>query len=148
MSDGDRWILDSTHKVALALRAGAGGKPVESAGKIVEKWMGRELKASEIASVGEYVANATGDLILLGLWSIVTDKVLDGEAIPIYFFARDDRITKALEERTDALKKSTAIHHLSKPLQRQIDISIATLRKRNIGGRERIAELKKLLDEH
>ncbi|ORY89381.1 hypothetical protein BCR35DRAFT_300542 [Leucosporidium creatinivorum] len=94
MSDGDRWILDSTHKVALALRSGPGGKPVESAGKIVEKWMGRELKASEIASVGEYVANATGDLVLLGLWSIVTDKVLDGEPIPLYFFARDDRITK------------------------------------------------------
>lgn len=94
MSDGDKWILDSSHKTALALRGGSSSKPVDSAAKLVEKWMGRELKAGEIAAVSEYVANATGDLILLGLWSIVGDKLLSVEPIPLYFFARDDRILK------------------------------------------------------
>lgn len=94
MSEGDKWLADSSHKTALALRGGATSKPVESAGKLVEKWMGRELKAGEIAAVSEYVANATGDLILLGLWSIVGDKLLSAEPIPLYFFARDDRISK------------------------------------------------------
>ena len=50
----------------------------------------------QIASVSEYVANATGDLVLLGLWHVATDAV-KGDAIPFYYFARDNRITKSVE---------------------------------------------------
>ena len=92
-SEGDKFIHAATNKVALALRAGPAGKPVASASAVLAKWISRELKEQEVASVGEYVANATSDLVLLGLWNVATDAVA-GETIPTYYFARDDRITK------------------------------------------------------
>ena len=94
MSSGDKWVISASHTVALALRAGPSGKPVATAERLVDKWVGRELKQKEIASVGEYLANLTGDLVMLGCWSVATDKVLHGEAIPLYYVARDDRVLK------------------------------------------------------
>jgi hypothetical protein len=93
MSEGDKWIRKASHQEALALRAGPSGKPVEAAEKMLAKWMSRELKKSQIAAVQEYISNATGDLVLMGLWSVVTDAV-KGEELPVYYFARDDRISK------------------------------------------------------
>jgi hypothetical protein len=93
MSEGDKWLISSSHKIALAIRSGPAGKPVESAEKLVDKWVSRELKKSQVAAVGEYTGNAVADLVVLGLWSVVTDAV-KGEVIPLYFFARDDRVTK------------------------------------------------------
>lgn len=93
MSEGDKWLISSTHKISLALRTGPSGKPVSSAEILVDKWVSRELKKSQIAAVSEYTANAVGDLILLGLWSVVTDTVV-GDPLPLYFFARDNRMTQ------------------------------------------------------
>ena len=52
MSEGERWVTDQTHNVALALRAGTEGKPVHTAETIVRKFTTRELgKAELIASL-------------------------------------------------------------------------------------------------
>lgn len=60
MIEGDKWILESSHLIALALRSGPSGRPVHSAISLVEKWVGREIKkASQIASVqGQCQENA------------------------------------------------------------------------------------------
>lgn len=94
MCEGDRWILSSAHKTALALRSGKAGRPVHSASVLFDKWVSRELKEEQIAGVADYRANAISDLVVLGLWSIVEDKVHGGEKLPTYFFARDDRMSK------------------------------------------------------
>ena len=39
------------------------------------------------------MANATNDLIMMALWSLVTDK-MGGKLLPSYQFGRDDRIYK------------------------------------------------------
>lgn len=94
MSEGDKFIKESAWKVGLALRGvGGGGRGVREAEEVMGKWVSRELKKGEIAAVGEYLANAVGDLVLMGMWNLATDSV-KGESIPTYFFARDDRITK------------------------------------------------------
>ncbi|KAK4056655.1 hypothetical protein OIO90_002207 [Microbotryomycetes sp. JL221] len=147
MSEGDRWIQSASHTVALALRQGSQGRPVTTSESLVNKWVGRELKQQEIAGVGEYLANATGDLVLLGCWSVVTDKVLHGEQIPLYYFSRDDRILKALEERIDAVKKDGSYPRLSKQLQQQIAACLNVLSDRKIGGKERVHRLKQALDD-
>jgi hypothetical protein len=91
MSEGDKWILESTQSVSLALR---GGRGVELAEEVVMKWVSRELKEGEVASVGEYLANCVGDLVLMGLWSLVLDLGVEGETLETWLFARDDRMTK------------------------------------------------------
>lgn len=96
MSDGDKWIRESTQRIALALRAGREGRAVGAAEKVLDKWVSRELKKEEIAAVGEYVSNAVGDLVLLALWSRVGDVLRDAPQIPTWLFARDDRITKCV----------------------------------------------------
>ena len=95
MIEGDKWIKDSSHLVALALRSGPVGLPVATATTIVEKWIGREIKkATQVAAVQEYVSNSVGDLIMLGLWSVVGDRDMEAAEDPIFpwLFARDDRI--------------------------------------------------------
>ncbi|KAM0791285.1 hypothetical protein ACM66B_005759 [Microbotryomycetes sp. NB124-2] len=146
MSEGEKWIQSSSHNVALALRQGPQGRPVHTAQSLVNKWVGRELKQQEIASVSDYLANATGDLVMLGCWSWLTDKVLNGDPIPLYYFARDDRILKTLEERIDSLKKNNSYGRLSKQLQQQIAVTIETLSNRKVGGKERVHELQRQLD--
>ncbi|KAI5481734.1 hypothetical protein MNV49_000011 [Pseudohyphozyma bogoriensis] len=126
MSEGDKLIAESAQKVALALRTGPQGRPVGAARELLEKWVSKELKEQEVAAVGEYLNNATGDLVLMGLWFVATDEI-PGEAIPTYYFARDDRITAALKER--------------------IESSIEIMEKRSINGRQKVDLLRAALDE-
>jgi hypothetical protein len=59
------------------------------------KWVSRELKDAQVSAVGDYLANGTWDLVLLGLWSVVLDQMGNKtEALPLYFFGRDDRMLK------------------------------------------------------
>lgn len=92
MSD-PHWLRQASHKVALAARGGKAGRPVAEAEALVGKWVRRELKEKQIAAVEAYVGNAVGDLVLVGLWSVVTDSVEGGE-LESWFFARDDRMAK------------------------------------------------------
>ncbi|SGY23237.1 BQ5605_C019g08918 [Microbotryum silenes-dioicae] len=155
MSEGEKWLQKAGHEVALACRAGPPGRAVAAATTLIDKWVSRELQKTQIAAVGEYVFNSIGDLVLLGLWSIVMDILPKEEMMPLYFFARDDRMTKwvqrnghaAMEERVEALKRNGGWTRLSPLLRKQINGSLAELSKRTIGGRERVAGLKKLLDE-
>ena len=96
MLEGTKFLHASTQTLSLALRAPLVSKPVETARRAMHKWVSRELKEKQVASVEEYLANATGDLVLLGLWSIVMDQVREAEEVPLYFFARDDRIQKCM----------------------------------------------------
>lgn len=96
MLEGSRFLLSSTQTLSLALRSPRESKPVETAQKLMHKWVSRELKERQVASVEEYIANGVGDLVLLGLWSIVQDQVKEAETIPLWFFARDDRIQKCV----------------------------------------------------
>lgn len=171
MSEGEKWVLESAQSLALALRSGGRlGKPVESAEKLVDKWVGRELKAEQIASVADFVANAVGDLVLLGLWSYVTDIVPDALGnIPLYYFARDARTLKfvihstlrlqrfspdfhdihssTLKDKLEEMQKSGSYTKLVKPLKVQIEAAMEILGPRNVNtGRERIELLKSVLD--
>lgn len=40
-----------------------------------------------------YLSNATNDLVMMALWSLVVDK-MGGTLLPSYQFGRDDRIYK------------------------------------------------------
>lgn len=89
MTEGDAWLLKQTQLLALALRQGRHGKPVQTAQDAVRKFATNELKSiDKLASVEEYTANATIDLVLMGLWSIVCD-VVGGKALPLYQYARE-----------------------------------------------------------
>ncbi|OCB87512.1 hypothetical protein A7U60_g5417 [Sanghuangporus baumii] len=101
MSEGERWVNAQTHNVALALRAGSEGKAVHTAETIVRNFATRELgKAELIASLEDYIANATADLLVLAAWSCILDTV-QGEPIPTYYFARDRRVFDAFRERLE-----------------------------------------------
>ncbi|KAN0065592.1 hypothetical protein ACQY0O_000710 [Thecaphora frezii] len=76
-------------------------------------------KANRVAAVQDYVANATLDLVLMAVWDLVklsSSEIPDQEAegdphphpdlavqIPLYYFARDDRVTRCFEERVGRL---------------------------------------------
>ncbi|KAJ7179239.1 hypothetical protein C8R46DRAFT_1159886 [Mycena filopes] len=119
MSQGDTWVLGQAANVGLALRAGTEGQPVKTAGSAVRKFATRELgKADLIATLADYIANATADLLMMGAWTMAAET-LEVDRIPTYYFARDDRVYKAFAERLDAHK--TAIQFkLTKRLKWQL----------------------------
>jgi hypothetical protein len=52
MSEGDKWVLAQASNVALALRAGTSGKPVQTAQEAVRKFATKALtRADMIASL-------------------------------------------------------------------------------------------------
>lgn len=129
MSEGARFVRGAASDVALALRStpattasearggGAGAveeerkRPVESAYKLVTRWASKELKdAFLLASVADYVANSTWDILLFALWNTVAEIVQPNASpgsvddLPTHLFARDDRVARyvaltALERR-------------------------------------------------
>ncbi|KAG5221831.1 mitochondrial protein [Salix suchowensis] len=83
MSEGERWVRDQAYNVSLALRAGTAGKPVETASAAVRRFTTKELgKASLIAALEDYIANATVDLLVLGAWAWATETI-DAQLIPV-----------------------------------------------------------------
>lgn len=101
MSEGEKWVDSQVTTIAGLLREGTAGKPVENAQSTVRKFATKQLgKADLIAALEDYVANATGDLLMMAAWHCALDTI-DGEAIPTYYFARDDRVYKAFTERLD-----------------------------------------------
>lgn len=59
--------------------------PVHKAESLLRSFCTKELKSAPDASLGveEYVANATMDLIILSVWSILADSVKGIEALPV-----------------------------------------------------------------
>lgn len=93
-------------------------------------------KSDRVAAVEDYVHNATGDLVLMGLWQSVclqnyeiallpsaeeedggdegTRRTLEpiqelGQGLPPYFFARDDRVTSHFIERVQRLERALEV---------------------------------------
>jgi len=146
MSEGDKWVWSQVSTIALALRAGNESRPVRSAEQAVRKFATRELgKASLIAALEDYVANATVDLLLIAAW-VSASEVIGGEQIPTYYFARDDRVYKAFVERVQ--KNRTAIaRSLTKRLKWQIRILEEVLEGRTQSYRSKVDILAIKLDE-
>ncbi|KAI9574582.1 hypothetical protein HD554DRAFT_2011948 [Boletus coccyginus] len=145
MSEGDKWVRAQVSTVSLALRSGTAGKPVSTASAAVRKFATKELsKADAIASLEDYVANATADLLLLSAWSMALENI-EGEQIPFYYFARDDRVFRAFADRIDAHRN--AIHrHLSRRLKWQLRVLRQVLEGRNTTYSARVELLMGELD--
>lgn len=76
-------------------------------------------KRDRIAAVEDYIANAVGDCVLMALWDAIRlrqsekSSLTAGEQegllpdisqpLPVYFFARDDRVTSHFLERVSGL---------------------------------------------
>ncbi|SNX81767.1 uncharacterized protein MEPE_00472 [Melanopsichium pennsylvanicum] len=95
-------------------QADVGADAVERARSQVMQFVTESLrhKSDKVAAVKDYIANAQGDLLLMALWDLIKltrsqlDAVKDnlassgdeaelgelGNPLPIYFFARDDRV--------------------------------------------------------
>ncbi|KAJ7499005.1 hypothetical protein FB451DRAFT_1427791 [Mycena latifolia] len=146
MSQGESWVRGQAGNVGLALRAGTEGRPVQTADAAVRKFATRELgKADLIATLADYIANATADLLMMGAWSLASE-VLQLDQIPTYYFARDDRVYKAFVERLDEHKNAIQFK-LTKRLKWQLRILRTVLEGRTITYRSKIELLAGELDE-
>ncbi|KIK65354.1 hypothetical protein GYMLUDRAFT_38803 [Collybiopsis luxurians FD-317 M1] len=146
MSEGDKWVRAQTSNVMLALRAGIEGQPVKTAEAAVRKFATRELgKAELIASLEDYVANATSDLLLMAAWTQALESI-KGEPIPVSYFARDDRVYKAFVDRVDKNEKVMA-RSLSRRLKWQIRVLRSALEGRLITYRRKVQILAEELDQ-
>ncbi|KAJ7744528.1 hypothetical protein DFH07DRAFT_834634 [Mycena maculata] len=146
MSQGEVWVMGQAGNIGLALRAGTEGHPVQTADAAVRKFATRELgKADLIASLADYIANATADLLMLGAWMNVCE-VLELQPIPTYYFARDDRVYKAFVERIDEHKTAVSLK-LSKRLKWQLRVLRTVLEGRTTTYRNKVELLAGELDE-
>lgn len=146
MSEGDKWIWNQTHTVSLALRSGTEGRPVATAIAAVRKFATKELGKSElIASLEDYIANATADLLMFGAWSLCLEFV-QTEQIPSYYFARDDRVYKAFIDRVEQYK-DVIQRKGSKRLKWQIRVLKVALDGRNTTYNNKVEVLRGELDE-
>ncbi|KAF8529068.1 hypothetical protein BU17DRAFT_37260 [Hysterangium stoloniferum] len=146
MSEGDKWVWAQTSTVALALRTGTEGKPVQAAEQAVRKFATKELgKAASIAALEDYVANATVDLLILAAWTSASN-VIGGEPIPSYYFARDDRIYKAFVERLQSNRQAIS-RMLTKRLKWQLRVLEAVVEGRTQTYRSKVELLASELDD-
>ncbi|KAI0721908.1 hypothetical protein C8T65DRAFT_565432 [Cerioporus squamosus] len=146
MSEGDSWIALTTADVAVSLRLGTEGKPVHTAGTAVRSFATRSLgKAEFIASLEDYVANATADLVMMAAWSRALSAI-KGEPIPLYYFARDDRVYRAFVERLDRYKDAIQTK-LGRRLRWQLNALRTHLEGRSRNYRSKVEALAKELDE-
>jgi len=144
MSEGDKWVHGSCSSVTTALRLGPDGKPVSVADGLVRKFATRELgKADLIASLEEYIANATGDLVVMAIWLLVTEKI-GGDPIPTYCFARDQRVFKAFEDRMN--ENRTKVPSLSRRLRWQIRVALKVFEGRAESYRRKVELATQELD--
>ncbi|KAF4619940.1 hypothetical protein D9613_005183 [Agrocybe pediades] len=131
MSEGDKWVFAQVAVVARALAAGNAGKPVEVAGSSVRKFATKELgKAELIASLEDYISNATADLLMMGAWANVQESI-KAETLPSYYFARDDRAYKAFIERLDR-HKAEIQRTCSRRLRWQLEVLREVLEGRSV----------------
>lgn len=109
MSQGMPWLEHAVRNVAYELGQWAGQvrdvagvvpQPLRIAQDAVSDFLTtnlrlrREAERVVVASVDDYIANATSDLVLLGLWMSLPHT---GE-LPLHAFARDTRVTVLFRE--------------------------------------------------
>lgn len=146
MSEGDKWVWAQVSTISSALNAGTAGQPVKAADSAVRRFATKELgKSHLIATLEDYVANATADLLMLAAWSNALIAI-QGEMIPPYYFARDDRVYKAFVDRLDqhkvAIQNST-----SRRLKWQLRLLRTVLEGRTTTYRRKVELLASELDE-
>jgi len=103
MAEGTAWLSKSVKNVAYEVEAWAARKlqeggvvpqPIQTAHDAISLFltshlrMRRQKERVVVAAVDDYVANATGDLVLLALWTRLAPVPSE---VPLYAFARDDR---------------------------------------------------------
>ncbi|KAF9469116.1 hypothetical protein BDZ94DRAFT_1245395 [Collybia nuda] len=146
MSEGDKWVWAQVSSISRALSAGNVGQPVKAADSAVRRFATKELgKAHAIATLEDYIANATGDLLMLGAWSNALETI-QGEIIPSYYFARDDRVYKAFVDRLDR-HKLTIQTSLTRRLKWQLRILRTVLAGRTTTYRRKVELLAVELDD-
>ncbi|KAI9063362.1 hypothetical protein FKP32DRAFT_1650965 [Trametes sanguinea] len=146
MSEGDSWIALETADIAVALRQGTAGKPVHTAEAAVRSFATKSLgQADFIASLEDYIANATADLLMMAAWSLVL-QVVKGEPLPAYYFARDDRVYRAFVERLEQHKDAIQ-SKVGRRLRWQLRVLQTQLEGRNRTFRSKVESLAKELDE-
>ncbi|EMD41083.1 hypothetical protein CERSUDRAFT_111656 [Gelatoporia subvermispora B] len=145
MSEGDKWVRSQVDNVAIALRLGPEGKPLQVADEAVRSFATKGLgKADLITSLEDYIANATADLLMMAAWSSTLD-ITHGEPIPQYYFARDDRVYKAFTERLDHHKDS--LRKLGKRLRWQIEVLREVMEGRSLSFSGKVRVLARRFDE-
>ncbi|CDZ98033.1 hypothetical protein [Phaffia rhodozyma] len=98
MSEGEKFLSKSMSDISLALRAGPPERPVELAGEMVRKFATKDLRGVDgLSAVEDYIANATADLIILSLHSLL----IPSDPLPTYAFARDIRLLQLFTDSTD-----------------------------------------------
>lgn len=133
MSEGSPFLHSAIEDVGYCLSTifstsatGEGADPVARARSQVMQFVTDSLrhKSDKIAAVKDYISNAQSDLLLMALWSLVrlTRSQLDtvrqsfgsideadlgdlGNPLPMYFFARDDRVASHFVARIERLKR-------------------------------------------
>ncbi|RDB22675.1 hypothetical protein Hypma_010292 [Hypsizygus marmoreus] len=146
MSEGDKWVWAQASTISHALSAGTAGQPVKAADAAVRRFATKELgKADLIATLEDYVANATADLLMLGAWSSALNSI-PGEVIPSYYFARDDRVYKAFVDRLDR-HKAAIQNSLTRRLKWQLRVLKTVLEGRTMTYRRKVELLASELDE-
>lgn len=145
MSEGDKWVWAQVQTISLALNAGTEGQPVAVAGSAVRSFATRRLgKADFIASLEDYIANATVDLLMMSAWSIALTYV-EGEQIPSYYFARDLRVYGAFQDRLKTHKNEIR-GFPNKTLKWQLRVLSAVLEGRSITFRAKVELLASQFD--
>ncbi|KAI0786395.1 hypothetical protein C8Q75DRAFT_771575 [Abortiporus biennis] len=147
MSEGDKWVSAQMTSVAHALRVGPAGQPVKMAEDAVRSFATRELGKVKggIATLEDYIANATSDLVMMAAWSWVLESV-NGEQIPAWYFARDDRVFKAFIDRLDQHKRA-----IERTCNRRLKWQLRVLRQvmdgRSTSFRTKVETLAQEFDE-
>ncbi|KAF7341715.1 hypothetical protein MSAN_02069900 [Mycena sanguinolenta] len=129
MSKGQQWLSDTITQTAIALRGSVPGEPVALAGNAVRKYAGRMLKKDEIiATLEDYVGNATADLLMMAAWECVRNGAPNEDVppIPLHYFARDERVFNAFTEKLEQHRE--LVHH-SKFVGRRLRAQLAVLQK-------------------
>ncbi|KAJ3502177.1 hypothetical protein NLJ89_g9007 [Agrocybe chaxingu] len=146
MSEGDKWVHAQVSATSRALNAGTEGTPVHVAAAAVRKFATKELgKADLIASLEDYVSNATADLLMMGAWVNVLQAV-KADPLPSYYFARDDRVYKAFVERVERHKLEIQ-RSCGRRLRWQLKVLKDVLEGRSVTFRRKVELLMSQLDE-
>lgn len=119
MSEGTPWLLHTVHNVVHELYGWAGGtrvatgvvpQPINVARDAISAFLTANLRTRRrneqyiVAAVEDYTANATGDLVLLALWTALPGA----DELPYFAFARDERVSAAFCEQVSAVGRSDA----------------------------------------
>ena len=104
MSEGNAWLEHAIKTVRYELKTwltgpqrhgGIEAQPLSVAHESIENFLTTHMRIRRkkehvvVAAVDDYVANASSDLLLLALWSLLPEH----DELPLYAFARDDRCT-------------------------------------------------------